>query len=163
MSGDGHTVMSPMRSRTPWGRSSHQGRTPTEWTTARHPEPTPIVDCSAVADRASVTRLPGRLVSWSISGALQQTSPTTTAASTQRRAAAPSGGGRKRRVRTAQATAAAASPAAGATKVRCEWMAKLATSTVSGSRRSSPQATDQARKTSSARGSSGADEFHTSL
>jgi hypothetical protein len=42
-------------------------------------------------------------------------------------------------------------------------VAKLATSTVSGRRRISPQATDHARKTSSASGSSGAEEFQTSL
>jgi hypothetical protein len=144
-------------------------------TTARSPASAPSVGSPVDAALASSTKLPGRWVACSTSGALQQTRPTSRATSPQRRIdprrssgsafAIAVGVAHLARItdaaRPSSATAVTAS--AGAANVRWLCVTKLARSTSSGSRRCSPQATDQPTKIRSRNGSSGTDEFHTSL
>ena len=150
----GDAAMSPIRSIPLRGSDSHQGTTPTVWTSACHPR------CARASAHWRWRHRPARR------GCRDRWSPGRSAAATSRRAQ--HGGGehparalqrRTGRVIASPTSPMTTAPATGATKVRCDWTMKLATRAVTGSRRYSPHASDQHRKISSSRGKSGAEEF----
>ena len=156
------------------GRVSHQGVAPTVCTTARTPTVGPSGAGRSPAAASTCPMLP-MPETWSMSAGVQQTSATTSAAATQtqplreplREGACDCCGRAGSPRRRSHHSAAPASPttsaaSAGGTNASSHCSSKLASRAASGSRRYSPQASDQQTNTSASSGKSPAEGFQMS-
>src|SRR5205085_12227965 len=122
-----------------------QGVTPTARTTLCQPDAVPEVGVPLVATWITRSMLPGRCTTSSSTGKLQHTATITSVATSHDR-------GIFGRDATRKASPTPTSTRSGSTYVNCACAVKLATSAVSGSRRYSPHASDDARQMSRVNG-----------